>query len=98
MKLTTLLFFCTVSLLAQSNIDEDNTYIKNRRGQLFFKGEIEHRVTPIYQSNSPDFSDFRGKLDKGLQNSGTGLNYSLNYFITKNFPVSITLKLASNIL
>lgn len=87
MKHIFLLFFTFNLICAQSQLT-DKEYINSRRGQLFFKGEIEYRLTPIYELTNGQFSNYRGNLDKGGQNSGTGLNYSLNYFITKNFSVN----------
>lgn len=87
MKHILLLFFTFNLICAQSQLT-DKEYINSRRGQLFFKGEIEYRLTPIYEITNGQFSNWRGKLAKGEQNSGTGLNYSLNYFITKNFSVN----------
>lgn len=77
----------SLNFVGQASKIDETKYINERRGQLFFRGEIDYRIWPVTPGAKAGvgFGTYRGTLDSGAQNSGTGINYSLNYFITKNF-------------
>lgn len=60
-----------------------------RKGQLFFKIGTEYRITPLpYEPWETDPNIALTDID--LQNSGLAINYSLDYFITKNLSLGLT--------
>ncbi len=87
--LTIATFFITAQFLGQSTKQTVEEHLQNRKGKLFLRSEIEYRITPYYELKTDSgLQTFKGQLAKDLQNSGTGLNYSLNFFVLKNLSLN----------
>ncbi|MBZ9629740.1 hypothetical protein LB465_03030 [Salegentibacter sp. LM13S] len=83
MKKLLIIIFFSVPFLAFSQT------IETRKGQLFFKIGTEYRITPLpYDAGESDPNI--GLTNVGIQNSGLAINYSLDYFITKNLTLGFT--------
>lgn len=63
---------------------------KERKGRFLFSIGPEYRVTPIYNFKSDDVEDITTYTNVDYQNSGMGLNISVEYFVFKNLSLGFT--------
>lgn len=80
------LVICQLNIFSQ---EEKTNYLQpeNRRGQLFFKVGGEYRITPLPNSAAPA-NNILVNSDK--QNSGSGVFYTLDMFLTKNLSLGFS--------
>lgn len=85
------LCYCIIILLISiSTVSAQNSYdIDQRKGKLFFAVGAQYRITPFYQG--PSFaSSLVAPVNRDMQTSGSVLNLSLDYFITRDFSIGFT--------
>lgn len=83
MKKLLIIIFLSVPFFVFSQTNE------TRKGKLFFKVGTEYRITPLPYDEGEMVED-RGFTNIDIQNSGLAINYSLDYFITKNLSLGFT--------
>ena len=82
-----IIFFCATLSYSQSK--DKSFYIEERKKNLFFSIGSEYRITPIYSPlESILLTNYVLAVD--AQNSGAAINYSLDYFITKNLALGFS--------
>jgi hypothetical protein len=82
-----------LSLISFFTITAQNSYdIDQRKGKLFFSVGAQYRITPYYNlgSVSGNVSPIVVPVNVDLQTSGSALNLSLDYFITRDFTIGFT--------
>lgn len=76
-----LILFSTIAFCQEQN------QLSEKKGKFFLSAGTDYRITPIYGS-AATYDKVITSID--LQNSGTSLNYSLDYYISKNFSLGFS--------
>lgn len=83
MKKIIFIIFLNIPFLVYSQINE------TRKGKLIFKVGTEYRITPL-PYNVEEIDATEGLTNIDYQNSGFAINYTLDYFVTKNLSFGFT--------
>lgn len=83
MKKIIFIIFLNIPFLVYSQINE------TRKGKLIFKVGTEYRITPL-PYNVEEIDATGGLTNIDYQNSGFAINYTLDYFVTKNLSLGFT--------